>query len=446
MAVDESIENFIRRFERVYFDPKEPDMPLRPPENKQSIERYIRQDENNKRSIETIKNKYEAMTILSKWCSIPFSRLTDFDIEDFLHFLVNYTYIRNGESHLYSPYTIQQYKIVYKQFFRSKYFQNENKNAIIDSIEIMRASELEKKASRAREKEILTEEDIERLIDACGDSARDKMLISVLYESGCRKGELRNCIVSDAKVNSQYCHLRLYGKTGERFVDLVYARKYIQDWIKAHPLKLKNGGTDPNAPLLVTVNLRDGVYKKITESGIDKHIKKIAARAGIEKPVNPHNFRKSRMTHLANDPHWSDQKIKHYAGWTKDSNMLKHYVKNVETRDAALSMYGLENEETKRNTKLRIVICPRCHVTCPSTQDRCACGMPLTEDTRAEDEYYFQQSLQAERSEMRRFLENEMQLEMDEIARMRRQLVDVLNVISKSNELTEEEKKNLPEW
>ncbi len=386
MGSDEKLENFISRFKKVYEDANHP------VENKQAIKRFHRQGITEGKSEQTLKQRCEALTIFSKWCNIPFSQLTGFDIDDFLYWLSQRTYKHGDKEYRYSPYTIQTYKIILKQFFKSDYFENDHKTKICDRIKILKESDLEKQNERAKEgevhKEILTEPEIYDLITHTQND-RDAMLIAVLYESGCRKGEFRASKVKHVKFEKQYCTLTFpKGKTGSRTVDLVFSRMYLDMWIRKHPQRLPDGRVDPEAFLLISTQnpeIIDGraIYKPLSEWAITKQIQKAAKRAGITKPVNPHNFRHTRATKLAESPHWSDQSIKAYQGWSKDSKMLKRYVKNVQTRSAVLAMNDIEDVKQEAENTMRVIMCPNCHLPQPEAMRDIAefcysCGSPLT--------------------------------------------------------------------
>lgn len=76
-------------------------------------------------------------------------------------------------------------------------------------------------------KDLLTKPEIERLIDTA-QLPRDKAIIAVLYESGCRRGELLSCRVGDANFNENGCKLTFPEvKTGKRTVQLVFASFFL---------------------------------------------------------------------------------------------------------------------------------------------------------------------------------------------------------------------------
>lgn len=399
MSVDEKLQNYIDRFDRVFKNPNnlQEENSNKPQENKKVIIRYLRQAKTNGISDETLKQRYEAFTIFSDLCNISFSQLTKDDVVDFLCDLDEYTFTRSGKDCTYSPSSKQVYRIILRQFFKSDYFKNPAKDEIISAIKILKQAELEKAIERHKEgnvhKEILTEEDVWALIDGAR-SIRDKMMLSVLYESGCRKGEFRACKVKHVKfVDSQYCTLQFpTGKTGGRTIELVFSRMYLDLWIINHPQRLPTGETDPEAYLLIAetdpelVNGR-WIYRSMSESNITKQIKKAAKRAGVTKPVNPHNFRATRATHLAANPHWSEHAIKEYQGWKQGSRVVEKYIRKVDTRNAVLKANNIVLDEDIPENKLKTIKCPNCHHIQPEATRKTAshcylCGSPLNDDAK----------------------------------------------------------------
>jgi integrase len=63
--------------------------------------------------------------------------------------------------------------------------------------------------------EILTEDEVEKLAEAA-DNLRDRALVLVLYESGCRIGELLGLKIKHMQPNEYGFSLTVKGKTGSR--------------------------------------------------------------------------------------------------------------------------------------------------------------------------------------------------------------------------------------
>ena len=110
--------------------------------------------------------------------------------------------------------------------------------------------------------------------------------------------------------------------------------------------------------------------------------------AGVKKRVNPHNFRHSRETYLAN--FLTEAQMKEFFGWTQDSKMAGVYVhmsgRNVD--NALLKIYGIKNDEEKRESIFKPKECPRCQKVNQATNKFCSrCGMRHDEQQPWKDAY-----------------------------------------------------------
>lgn len=137
--------------------------------------------------------------------------------------------------------------------------------------------------------DMLTEEEVKKLIEHAR-TVQERAIISTLYESGCRIGELIYIKINQVKFDDYGAQLCVTGKTGFRRVRVVSCVPYIVEWINKHPFK-----DDPKAYLWLNRKLEPFYY-----TGFSQMLYRIAKRAGIKKRVNPHNFRHSRATYLAN--------------------------------------------------------------------------------------------------------------------------------------------------
>jgi len=226
--------------------------------------------------------------------------------------------------------------------------------------------------------DILDERDITRMLDAAL-GIRDKALIAVLYEGGFRIGELGGLRIKDVTFDKYGAIALVTGKTGMRRVRLIWSMPYIAQWLEVHPLH-----EDRGAPLWVKVN---GAPEALDYAAMRMQLQKIAKRAGIEKKVNPHNFRHSRSTHLASK--LTESQMEEYLGWVQGSDMPSIYV-HMSGRDLdgdLLKMYGLEAEEEKEE-ELKTLQCPHCRTLNTTGARICMnCRKPLAvEEALAREE------------------------------------------------------------
>ena len=229
--------------------------------------------------------------------------------------------------------------------------------------------------------ELLSKEDIERLVNAA-INPRDKALISILYESGCRIGEILNMRIRNVEFDSNGAVLIVNGKTGQRRVRLIHSVPRLVTWLEHHPER------DPNAFLWVCVGSKNNRQRLMHQSVVSL-LKKTVKRAGLSKKCNPHLFRHSRATFLAK--HLTEAQMKEYFGWTQASDMAAVYV-HLSGRDvdnALLRLAGKEVTETAKELEAdrRIKTCSICkHENAPEIH-RCAnCGRPLDLKTALDDD------------------------------------------------------------
>lgn len=225
--------------------------------------------------------------------------------------------------------------------------------------------------------EVLTEEDVCKLIDACY-TTRDKALVSVLYESGCRIGELASLRIKHVVPHPHGLRLIVDGKTGPRRVLIVSAAPCLSEWLNMHPRK-----SQPGAYVWVAQDCR---RQRLSYPRVYDILTTAARRAGIAKPVNPYTFRHSRATYLAN--HFTEAQMNEFLGWVQGSDMPAVYV-HLSGRDvdnALLKTYGIAPDSKEGvQTQLKPKPCPRCALQNAATNKFCSrCGTVLEQRTARE--------------------------------------------------------------
>jgi integrase len=227
------------------------------------------------------------------------------------------------------------------------------------------------------EADVLTPDEVAQLAGHAMN-LRDKALISTLYESGARIGEVLGLRVGDVEPTA-YGGVRLhlpFGKTGKRLVPLFESSvPAILAWLKAHP-----SPEDRKAPFWVGIQATERWGQPISYNAVRKVFREAARRAGIAKPVNPHNFRHSRATALAKDPKISTSIFEKLLGWAPGSPMAKTYVhlSGREVEDAMLRAHGIEEAPLGASPPRLPVLCGRCRSSNESGSRFCSqCGGPL---------------------------------------------------------------------
>lgn len=151
-------------------------------------------------------------------------------------------------------------------------------------------------------------------------------------------------------------------KNWEREDTLITSEPYINEWLDKHPLR--NSDEWPDVWLWVDVKPQDHgkgkiIGKKAEYHALVRDIMRAAKRAGIKKPVNPHNFRHSRATFLAN--YFTEAQMNQWFGWVHASRMPAKYV-HLSDRDidkVYAALHGFESEEEVK-PKFLPKKCPRC--------------------------------------------------------------------------------------
>ncbi len=163
----------------------------------------------------------------------------------------------------------------------------------------------------------------------------------------------------------------VHGKTGWRRIRLVSSVPHLSNWLEHHPLK-----DNPEVPLWVGMGTKNH-NKPMSYDCLRMLLRKIAKRAGVRKDVNPHNFRHSRATDLAN---WmTEAQMDKFFGWVIGSKMASVYI-HLSGRDideVILKIHVKIKEETHEQLKPKT--CPICgHENAPEAELCLKCRRPLS--------------------------------------------------------------------
>jgi len=230
-----------------------------------------------------------------------------------------------------------------------------------------------KKLSRIKlPEELLTEDDVVKLINAT-QNVRNKAFVSMIYETGCRIGEILFIRLKHISVDQYGAQILVDGKTGRRRIRIISSVPYLTEWINKHPFK-----ENPEAYVWMCKK-----NKVLSYGAVIRTLEILGQKAGIKKKLNPHNFRHSRATYLAN--HLTEAQMKEYFGWVQASDMASVYV-HLSGRDvdsAILKVYGMsQNGNNREESVLKPKKCSRCDETNPATNKFCfKCGLPLDKET-----------------------------------------------------------------
>ncbi len=188
-----------------------------------------------------------------------------------------------------SPKTVSRRVYALRSFYR--YLESD------EGLENNPARKLEPIKTWTEIPEVLTPEEIARMIDSCGNDAADlygfraRVVIETLYATGLRVSELVGLKMEDARLESEY--LRCTGKGGKQRLAPVggCAAEALRRWIDETRQKLLGGAESPW--LLVT---RGGGQMRRRQIWLI--VKNAAKKAGIQRNASPHTLRHSFATHL----------------------------------------------------------------------------------------------------------------------------------------------------
>jgi site-specific recombinase XerD len=267
--------------------------------------------------------------------------------------------------------TKHTHKEILKKFYKWLAFGDNYRSmhGYPEIISWLRASIKAKDEHRVQASEILTEREVEKLIEVA-EHPRDKAFVSMLYELGARIGEIGNLTLKNISRDEHSFVIDLSGKTGHRTPRIVVSDPYLSIWLNAHPLR-----GNPNAPLWVMLGERNK-HQRMRYPAFRALVLRLKERAKIKKRLYHHLFRHTRVTHLLSNKQINESQAKVYFGWTPSSKMLSDYSHLVsqDVNSVLLEIHGIKSAEPeKQEPKVRQ--CPRCRDLNPKDHLFCKkCG------------------------------------------------------------------------
>lgn len=223
--------------------------------------------------------------------------------------------------------------------------------------------------------DIITWEDVITLSNAAMNP-RDRALVQVLWDTGLRIEELLTLRIKSVERVNKGSAVKLHvekSKTKRRSPLIVRSAPALLHWIDYHPRK-----NDKESPLWCKVIKPHSLMDYDTARKILRDLK---TRSGLDKPINPHNFRKSSASFYSH--FLSPSELKNRFGWNQSSRMLDIYCFPDEDKinDKILVMHGLKSDKEdngglERETKPEK--CQWCGRINPAGQEYCViCKRPL---------------------------------------------------------------------
>jgi integrase len=216
-------------------------------------------------------------------------------------------------------------------------------------------------------------DDVVPMIEAC-HNPRDRALIALQFEAGCRSGELFDLRVGDIFDGEYTTSLHVDGKRGERTVPLVTSLTYLQDWLTD-----SRSPNDAGAYLWSKLNSNERPSYRTWRD----YFEDAAGRAGVSKDVTPTNLRKSNTRWLVLQG-YSQARIEDRQGRKRGSDHTRRYMARFgeESQERAYAeLHGLDVKPEEDAADISPVECPRCERETPREKDHCMwCNFALSEE------------------------------------------------------------------
>lgn len=174
-------------------------------------------------------------------------------------------------------------------------------------------------------KNVITDEDIERLRDGC-TCLRDVAMIDLLYSTGIRVGELVRLNRSDINFSERECVV--FGKGDKE------RRVYFDAKSKIHLINYLESRTDDNPALFVSL---DKPNDRLKISGVEIRLRQLGRKLNLDR-VHPHKFRRSMATR-AIDKGMPIEQVQKILGHSQIDTTMQYAIVNQNNVKAAHRRY-----------------------------------------------------------------------------------------------------------
>lgn len=236
------------------------------------IRHYLLRKKSKGLSSGSIEQYSIALNALKNYLTIPLQSITDWDI---LEFLDTYEKTRKISKH-----RKENIRIILNGFFRYETdMGNISKNPMctIDAIKYRKKTRIP-----------LSDIELELLRNSCSNY-RDKAILEFLFSTGCRVSEVVSLNKSDINFTSR--NVKVLGKGDKERIVFLNAAAIVS------LTKYFNSRTDEDEALFVCIRKP---YTRLKKCSIEKVIKKLGEKAGLERNVYPHLIRHTTATYLLN--------------------------------------------------------------------------------------------------------------------------------------------------
>lgn len=264
----------------------------------------------------------------------------------------------------------RDFKKILKLFFRWLKLGSREYKEVGDPPET-KGIRLKKPKDKITRENLLKEEDLTKILYACGENLRDRAFIDVHLEAGTRPGEILSLQLKHVEFDKIGARIHVDGKTGARPIRLIRSTPNLASWINAHPSR-----NNPEAPLWILLD-SENYGEPMTYVAAKAMVDRRCSMANLSKRVNLKLFRHTAATNMAKI--LTDAEMKKRHGWTRTSNMPARYVHliDADVEQKILIHYGIEQKENQIHANLP-KICSICEMpNAPESKLCTKCGKPL---------------------------------------------------------------------
>ena len=266
--------------------------------NEEILNKFISSKEIEGCSVRTLKYYKDNITKMLDTVNLPINEITT---ETLRNYLSNY---KNNSTA--GMVTIDNIRRTLSSFFAWL----ENEDYIIKSP----VRRIHKVKTTRRDKETLTDENLEKLRDTCSN-VRDLAILELLISTGMRVGELIRLNILDINFQERSCIVLGKGNSEREVYFSAKSKMYIKKYLETR--------TDNNEALFVSLIKP---YNRLGISGVEILIRNLGREANINK-VHPHKFRRTMAT-MAIDKGMPIEQVQKLLGHIKIDTTMEYAMVN----------------------------------------------------------------------------------------------------------------------
>lgn len=231
------------------------------------------------------------------------------------------------------------------------------------------------------EYDLLSDDDVYKLLESSHSSVQLSAMISLLYWTGARISEILSLSWGDLTFEHQLLKIRIYSPKNKnyRYSPCSEALEWVAAWRNKYPAII-SGGAIGNNPVFVSYNRKDMKYESILYPNARKQIQLLCKKV-LNRHITIHAFRASDITNTAKRGipdsinkaiHWGNQ----------STNMLRTYtlLSDSDIDNAMRKRAGIDTEQEELPIPR---LCPICGTMNNPYADFCkSCGAALTREKR----------------------------------------------------------------